>query len=182
MANQQLVIALYENEAAADAAVTQIKEWDNTIEGVRLGAIEVLVKDDKGKIKTHKLGPHHTVAGVLIGALVGILTGGIGLIAGAAIGGLAGSLIHKGLRLSQDDIKHLNTELDGGKAAVVAVVEYGKASAVAAWMADLGGKVESYDVTDEAIKQAAATVQDVPEEKPSTEVPPTISKPDMSTT
>jgi hypothetical protein len=36
------------------------KQWDKASEEIKLGAIGVLVKDDKGKIKTHKLGKRKT--------------------------------------------------------------------------------------------------------------------------
>ena len=57
---QQLVLAFFGNEAAADNAVEAIKQWDKADKDVKLGGIGVLVKDDKGKIKTDKLGraPH----------------------------------------------------------------------------------------------------------------------------
>ena len=56
MTKQQLVLAFFENEAAADQAVNAVKQWDKASKEVKLGAIGVLVKDDKGKIKTQKLG------------------------------------------------------------------------------------------------------------------------------
>ena len=52
----QLVLAFFTNEDEADYAVNEIKGWDKASKEVKLGAIGVLVKDDEGKIKTHKLG------------------------------------------------------------------------------------------------------------------------------
>ena len=52
----QLVLAFFTNEDEADYAVNEIKGWDKASKDVKLGAIGVLVKDEKGKIKTHKLG------------------------------------------------------------------------------------------------------------------------------
>jgi len=52
MAKKQFVLAFFGSEAAADEAVNKIKQWDKASKEVKLGAIGVLVKDDKGKIKT----------------------------------------------------------------------------------------------------------------------------------
>ena len=79
---KQLVLALFADEAAADAAVDQIKAWDKASADVKLGAIGVLVKDDKGKIKTHKMGSRKTKGGAVLGVLLGILSGGVTLLGG----------------------------------------------------------------------------------------------------
>lgn len=157
--NTRLVIAVFDSEELADKAVTQVKEWDDAIGGVRLGAIGVLVKDSKGKIKTNKLGPRHTGAGLALGALAGLLTGGISVIGGLVIGGVAGHFVHSGLGLSKEDMARLNSELDGGKAAVAVVVEAGELDAVISWLKDLGGKTEAHAVTDEALQEAATASQ-----------------------
>jgi hypothetical protein len=36
--------------------VNVIKQWDKASRDIKLGSIGVLVKDDKGMVKTHKLG------------------------------------------------------------------------------------------------------------------------------
>ena len=66
MGSKTLTLAFFENEAAADAAVAQIKQWDKASKDVKLGAIGVLVKDEKGKIKTHKLGSRKTGLGAAV--------------------------------------------------------------------------------------------------------------------
>jgi uncharacterized membrane protein len=68
---------MFADEAAADAAVEQIKAWDKASDDVKLGAIGVLVKDEKGKIKTHKVGPRKTKGGAILGVLLGIVSGGV---------------------------------------------------------------------------------------------------------
>jgi len=42
MAKQQLVLAFFENEAAADEAVNAVKQWDKASKEVKLGAIGIL--------------------------------------------------------------------------------------------------------------------------------------------
>ena len=80
--SQQLVLAFFDAEAAADAAVAALKQWDKATDAIKLGAIGVLVKDEKGKIKTHKLGSRKTGKGALIFGLVGLLSGGMTVVGG----------------------------------------------------------------------------------------------------
>jgi uncharacterized membrane protein len=155
MAKKQLVIALFENEAAADEAVKTVKAWDKASKDVKLGSIGVLVKDDKGKVKTDKVGAKHTATGVAGGVLAVVLTGGANLLAGAVIGGITGGFFHKGLGLPKEDVTRIGGELDGGKAAVCILVEKGEAEAVSAKLAELGGKAETHEVSEEAIEEAA---------------------------
>jgi hypothetical protein len=56
MARRTVVLAFFRDEADADDAVEQMKAWDKWDDDVKLNAIGVLALDDKGKLKTHKLG------------------------------------------------------------------------------------------------------------------------------
>ena len=56
MADHQVVLGIFADEAAADAAVESLKSWDQATEDIKLGAIGVLVLDDDGLIKERKLG------------------------------------------------------------------------------------------------------------------------------
>ena len=112
---KQLVLAFFDNEAAADAAVEALKQWDKATKEIKLGAIGVLVKDDKGKIKTHKLGKRKTGTGAVLFGLAAILTGGASLLAGVVFGGIVGSFFRKGLGMSKDDLARIDGELDGGR-------------------------------------------------------------------
>ena len=102
--NQQLVLAFFDTETAADAAVEALKQWDKATDSIKLGAIGVLVKDAKGNIKTNKLGSRKTGTGALIFGLVGLLSGGMTVVGGLIFGAIAGSLFHKGLGMSKDDL------------------------------------------------------------------------------
>ena len=164
MAKKQLVLAFFANEAAADEAVKQIKGWDKASKEVKLGAIGVLVKDDKGKIKTHKLGKRKTGAGAVLGALAAVLTGGASLLGGAVVGGILGAFFHKGLGMSKDDLARIGGELDGGKAAVGILAQADEAAGVTAKLAELGGAPETHEVSDEAVEQAEAAAESQPEE------------------
>ena len=167
MAKKQLVLAFFKNEAAADEAVNKIKQWDKASKEVKLGAIGVLVKDDKGKIKTQKLGQRQTGAGAVLGALAAVLTGGISLLWGAVGGGILGAFFHKGLGLSKDDLARIDSELDGGKAAIGILAKPDEAAGVAAKLTELGGVPETHEVSDEALEQVEVAAESAPEETPS---------------
>ena len=162
MAKKQLVLAFFANEAAADKAASSLKQWDKASKEVKLGAIAVLVKDDKGKIKTEKLGQRTTGAGAVLGSIAVVLTGGVSLLWGAAGGAILGAFFHKGLGLSKDDLTRIDGELDGGKAAVGILANPDEAAGVTAKLAELGGVPETHEVSDEAVEQ----VQEAAETKP----------------
>ncbi len=159
---KELVLALFADEASADHAVNEIKNWDKASDDVKLGAIGVLVKDEKGKIKTHKTGSRKTKGGAVLGVLLGIVSGGVTLLGGLIGGAVLGSLFHKGLSISKDEQAKLSSELDAGKAAVGLMVDAAEAELVKAKLIELGGAPEVYDVSDEAVEQAAAQAEAAP--------------------
>ena len=145
---------------------------DKAVAEIKFDNIGVLVKDDKGNIKTHKLGKRHTGAGIALGGIAAVLTGGVSLLAGVAIGGAIGHFAQKGLGMSQDDLTRISGQLDGGKAAVGIIVDESEAKAVTSWMEGVGGKPESYTVSEEAVAQAAAAVEAETAEVPTADAPP----------
>jgi hypothetical protein len=151
MAKKQLVLALFANEAAADEAVNQLREWDKATEEVKLGAIGVLVKDEKGKIKSEKLGKRKTGTGAVLGALAVVLTGGMSLVGGVLLGGVLGSFFHHGLGMSKQDLARIEGELNGGKAAVGILAEPNEAELVSIKLGQLGGTAETHDVVEETV-------------------------------
>ena len=169
MENKQLVIAFFENEDAAEAAVNEIKQWDKASKEVKLGAIGLLVKDDKGEIKTHKLGKRKTGTGAVVGAVAGVLSGGLTVVGGVVLGGIIGAFFHKGLGLSKDDLARFDDELDGGKAAVAILAESDEADDVSAKLAELGGEPETHEVTEEALDQAETAAEETAAEETAAE-------------
>jgi hypothetical protein len=159
MAKQQLILAFYADEAAADQAVQEIKQWDKASKDIKLGSIGVLVKDDKGKIKTQKAGARHTKTGAAAGVLAAVLSGGVSLVGGVVVGSLVGAFIHKGLGMSKEDLARIDGELDGGKAAVAILAAADESAAVSAKLAELGGTPETHEVTDEALEEAVAATE-----------------------
>lgn len=167
MSNQQLILAFFADEATADDAVATLKQWDRANDDIRFGAIGVLVKDTDGKIKAHKVGNRAGKKGAktvaVVGALAGVLSGGLtvigGIVGGAVLGGVLGGFFHQGLGLSKEDLTRISGELDGGKAAVGLIVKTGEAATISEALTSLGGKLETYAVTDEAVEQAVASAE-----------------------
>jgi hypothetical protein len=173
MSEKQLVLGIFADEAAADAAVATVKEWDKASEEVELGAIGVLVVDDKGKLKEHKMGQRSTKKGAGIGLVLAIVAPPT-LIAGAIAGGILGALHHKGLGLSDADRERLGAALAGGKAAVGILAPTGESELVSAKLAELGGTPEVHDVPDEALAEveaASAEAETAEAATPATETP-----------
>ena len=66
---KQVVISLFDNEAAADSAAAALK--DSGI--AKHDAIGVLVLDESGDLKAHKLGAHSLYKGAGIGFVLALL-------------------------------------------------------------------------------------------------------------
>ena len=179
MSEKQLVLAFFDTEDEADRAVDHLKQWDKASKEIKLGAIGMLVKDGKGKIKTHKLGSRKTGTGAVLFALVGVLSGGITVVGGAVIGAIFGSLFHKGLGMSKEDLARIGGELDGGKAAVAVLADPQEAAAITAKLAELGGQPETHEVSEEVVQEAETAAAEAPEEAPAEEAPaePAADKP-----
>jgi uncharacterized membrane protein len=152
MADKQLVLAFFPDEAAADNAADALKD-----SGIAHGdAIGILALDAHGKLKTDKVGARSTGKGAAIGGvlfLLGPAILGVGVIGGTA----AGALHHKNLGLSDADKARLTVDLNAGKAAVAVMAHHDTAAAVSDRLAQLGGTPESHELTDEALQTAGAT-------------------------
>src|SRR6188472_3455119 len=55
VSDKQVVLAIFPDEAAADAAVEALKVWSKS-EDEKLDAIGILCLDEQGHVKDHKLG------------------------------------------------------------------------------------------------------------------------------
>ena len=110
MSDQQVIVAIFDNEAAADAAVAALNTWDEETVDMDLDAIGVLVAGDDGKVKEHKLGRRSTGKGAGIGLVLAVIAPPT-LLAGVVAGGIAGHFHHRGLGLTQADLDRLGGEL-----------------------------------------------------------------------
>ena len=133
---------------------------------MKLGAIGTITKDGD-KVKTHA--GRKTGKGMLIGATVGVisavLTGGATLIGAAvgtgAAGGVLGAFFKKSLHLTEDEIKSIGTELDGGKVAVVVNCDEDEIQPTTDYLtASQGTGTRVYRVPIDALEEAAPAVSD----------------------
>ena len=157
MAGKSVVLAFFQDEAAADDAVESLKAWDKAAADIKLNAIGVLVLDDKGKLKTHKLGKRSVGKGAGIGLLLAVIAPPT-LLAGVIGGGLLGAFHHKGLGLKAADRDRIAAQLSGGKAAVGVLVAPDEAIDVSAKLTELGGSAEVHPVTEEAVAEVETAV------------------------
>ncbi len=109
---------------------------------MKLSAIGVLVLDEHGEIKTHKLGKRSIGKGAGIGLVLAVIAPPT-LLAGAIGGCILGAFHHKGLGLTAQDRDRIAANLAGGGAAVGVLAGDYEASAVADKLAEFGGTPRS---------------------------------------
>jgi len=162
VADKQLVLAIFADEAAADTAVESLKAWEED-NNVKLRPVGVLVVDDNGQIKEHKLGQRSGGKGAGVGLVLAALTPPT-LLAGIVGGAVLGHFHHKGLGLTDKDRERIAAELAGGKAAVGVLVEADdEAAMISNMLTEFGGAAEAHDVTDEALEAVAAVAPEATE-------------------
>jgi hypothetical protein len=161
MADNQVILGVFADEAAADAAVVALKAWDKASDEVKLTSIGVLVLDDKGALKTNKMGTRSKAKGAGIGLVLAIVAPPT-LLAGVVGGAVLGAFHHKGLGMKTEDKARIGAELTGGKAAVGVLAKGDEADLIAGKLAELGGDVEAIDVTDEALVAVAEAAPEAP--------------------
>ena len=124
----QVVIAAFQEEKGADAALAKLKQakWAGLI-GIQNAA--VIRRDEKDKLHIKELkdwgGGKGAAFGGALGAVLGILTGPGILVTGAAgalIGGLAAKLRDSGF--SDERLKTVGESLQPGTSAIVAIIEH----------------------------------------------------------
>jgi uncharacterized membrane protein len=150
----KVVLSFFKDEAAADAAVAELKAWDKIEDSVKLTAIGVLTLDEKGEVKVNKLGSRSILKGAGVGLLLTLIPP-VGL--GAVVAGIGfGALHHKGLGLKGEDRERIGASLTSGQAAVGVLAKDAQADLVAAKLAELGGVTETHEVSDEAVAEVDA--------------------------
>jgi uncharacterized membrane protein len=157
---KQVVVAIFPDEAAADTAAQSLKDWDKLDDDVKLNAIGVLVLDEKGKIKTQKMGRRSWGKGAGIGVVLAALSPPT-LLAGALAGGVLGGLHHKGLGIEGAERDQIADALTSGRAAVGALVADTEASAVSDMLTELGGELHVLSPSDEAVAEVDAVAPQV---------------------
>lgn len=150
MGHKILTVALFDNEAAADSAAANLKETGMTM-GDSMG---ILALDANGQLKVDKVGARSTGKGAGIGAVL-FLLGPAGVGIGAVGGAVLGALHHKGLGLTEADRARITKELQNGKAAVGVLSPATDAFAISQVLADLGGDMDSFEMSEEGLAAVA---------------------------
>lgn len=138
----QLIVAAFQDENAANAALKELKEAKRArLIGIQNAA--VLRKDEKGKLHIKETadmgGGKGAVLGGVTGAAIGLLAGPMLVVpvaVGALVGGLAAKLRDSGF--SDERLKQLGEGLTPGSSAIVAVVEHKWVAEVEKAMAEAG--------------------------------------------
>lgn len=154
MSNKEVLLAIFDDEASADTAAKDLEAWAKTSPDVKLNAVGVLAMDENGKVKTQKMGPRRTGAGLGVGAVLAMLTP-VGLAVGVVGGGLLGRLGHKGLGLSEADRDRIGKELKKGHAVVGVLAAPEDGPSIGDRLLDSGGRLETHEATDAALQEAA---------------------------
>src|ERR1700748_667755 len=113
MAEKRLRLSIFYTGAEAAELPATLRRAGAVVDD----AIGVLVLDEKGELKTHKVGATSGGKGAAAGAVLAVL-GPIGFGVGTVGGALLGKLHHKDLGLDDADRERLGAALRGGKAAV----------------------------------------------------------------
>ncbi len=173
-----VIIDYFKGADKAYDAADSLKLWDKGNKDIELGGIAILTWQD-GKIHTLKAGTRDTGKGAgwgtVLGATVGVLSGGVTLIGGALVGAAAGAVtgafFHKGVGLSDADKSQLEDKLKSGGAALVVMASDDEVQATKAFLNNLNeGEVQDYQVPDDSVKK----LQDA------TDVPPPDTSDDDS--
>jgi uncharacterized membrane protein len=150
VADKRLVISIFDAEADADEAAAALRQAGAVVDD----AIGVLVLDDRGELKSHKVGATSGGKGAAAGAVLGLL-GPIGLGVGVAGGALLGKLHHKDLGLDDADRERLGAALRGGRAAVGVLADPDELVAVESILVARGGETEAHELDEAVLREAA---------------------------
>lgn len=172
--NEHAVVAIFDNSAAADAAIGTLQNWDKANDEIKLGAIGVISKEgDKVKTHTGRKGGSGAKAGAIVGVIAGVLSGGVtligGALAGALGGGVLGSFFKKSIALSKEEIAQIGAELDAGRVAVVVACDDNEVEATSAQLAQAGGKVTNYAMPAGTLEATAEAIDAVEAAAPEAE-------------
>lgn len=125
----ELLVMLFDDVGKADKALEELKELAR-YKYIKIADAAVLTRDGEGQAKmkeTHDFsGRKGAVVGAVGGALVAVLAGPIGWVAGAAMGaGIGGVGAHLGDRgLPNDELEDIKAQLVPNSSALIVQVEH----------------------------------------------------------
>ncbi len=129
-----LLLARFADPDAAEAAYEALRDAESE-KAIDIRGVLVVDADDEGKIKIRKLTDHHTRSGLVWGAVGGAALAIIfppSLLAGAALGGIAGAAAGKigNIATKADIADELAGVITPGSSGIVAVVDLAAVDAV----------------------------------------------------
>lgn len=151
----ELIVAAFTEERAADQAMKELKAArKEKLIGIQVAA--VVRRDERNRLHVKEMGEFGSGAGAMggaaLGVILGVLTGGTGLILGA-VGAIAGGLTGKvrDIGIPNERLKQLGDALKPGTSAIIAVIEH-------KWVGELQKMMEQAgaDVLAEAISADVA--------------------------
>jgi len=123
----QFMIAIFESEPGAEETLAKLKTDKNeALDGVQ--AAVAMSKDADNQIHYKDVGltpAKGAVAGVVLGAVIGIATGGAGLVLGA-LGALVGGVVGKRKRegqIASEQVNQVVASIQPGSSALLTIVE-----------------------------------------------------------
>jgi hypothetical protein len=166
-ANERVVLASFDGQAQAEQAAKDLMGWDKANDDVKLGAVGVLTKDEKGEIKTKNYSQQNAGKGAKVGMGLGViaavLSGGLTLvpsaIGGAIAGGAAGAMLRKGLGMSEEELQAFSSDLDNGRAAVLVMCDAEELQETSHFLTTAGGKTQSYTIEATDLEKAATAAE-----------------------
>lgn len=155
----ELIVAAFNDERTADEAMKQLKAArKEKLIGIQVAA--VVRRDDKDKLHIKEMGEFSAGRGALggaaLGVILGVLTGGAGLVLGA-IGALAGGITGKvrDIGIPQERLQTLGAALKPGTSAIVAVIEHKWVAELEKMMAEAGADVLTAAISADIAEQLA---------------------------
>jgi uncharacterized membrane protein len=159
-AHLHLIIAAFDAETGAEEALQDLKQSQQG-DLIGIQAAVSLHKDEAGQIHFKDVGltPAKGAAGsVVLGAVVGILTGGTGIALGA-LGALVGGLVgrkKRDSRFSAERVNQIAASLAPGSSAAVIVMDPGWAVVLEERLGLLGAEVVTADIPAKVAEQSLA--------------------------
>jgi uncharacterized membrane protein len=153
----QFIVAAFEDDNEAEKVLAALKEIEKE-NAIGLEAAVAMRKDLHGGIRYTDAGltpAKGALGGVVLGAIVGILTGGAGLVI-SGLGGVIGGLVGKrkrDSRFSSGEINKIVAALPPGSSAVLAVIMQADAPALEHVLEQMGGDVLSAEITADLVSQ-----------------------------
>jgi uncharacterized membrane protein len=154
----QVVLAVFNEENRAETVLKQLKAAKKG-ELPKIQAAMAMSKDTSGHRFHYKelgLTPGKgALGGVILGTTLGILTGGIGIVMGAA-GALLGGLVGRKKQESRFPAERINqvvTVIPPGSSAILAVVADTDVAAIEKTLADQGADVLTVPITADIAEQ-----------------------------